>query len=81
MQITAVNKWIEYQKDKPTPEAFVLIESLKALARTMDAEMKEKGKVSSGVANAYRSTFSQLLALKPTVSEDSEDPLLGPGGG
>jgi hypothetical protein len=81
MNITAINAWIKTNKESLTPEALVLAEAAKDLARTMDQEKKERGKVSSGVANAYRQTFAQLVAIKPgnaPAKSDKDEDLFSP---
>lgn len=76
--------WLDWIQHTLPPEALPLAASLDALARSMDAELAEGGRVSASLAGAYRLTHQSLVvALRGTEAapEDSDADLFAPIGG
>ena len=77
---TETQAWIDEIRASLPTEALPLAASLLLLAKSMDSEADEKGRVSGALAGSYRLTHQSLVAaLKGTQgSPDADDDLFSP---
>lgn len=74
--------WLAVIRDELPAEAKPLAASLRMIARTLDAEDLEYGRVTGAIVSSYRQTHRAILEAlrgggKP---EDADDGLFEPGG-
>lgn len=64
-QLSETNRWCRKNAHWLGDDQAPMVQQLKALARTLDAELDQAGTVKAATASAYRATFLSLLDLRP----------------
>lgn len=83
--LRAANRWIRANQGWLTVDHDPMVQQLRTLARTMDAEYIASGRVNAATAGHYRQAYQCLMSFKPIEQrrrdriEAETDSLMSPG--
>lgn len=71
-QESETNKWIKANSDWLGPDHAPMVQQLRALAATQDAELAQLGRVQAATASAYRMAYRTIMEYKPLEQRQRE---------